>query len=238
MVELEPSGCDGAATLLVSGLVLADADAGSVACAAAWWSALLAAHIPMVEIEPSAGAACTAWIIAVDLPAKTSTRCCIYPTPKPIYPTPKLIYIHFSDKKSLLPPCRLQGGCRLQMMLTGMMMMEERGMRTAGSSSVFFRPCRRNSSCLKFESPPHCYRAQYYPLLCTLPHNVCVCSNLVCITAQCIPLQQCIPMHVNSVQIGRHSPQILSWRVRLRSSWGQCPTPPMTAAAPIKLINL
>ena len=127
MVELEPSGCDGAATLLVSGLVLADADAGSVACAAAWWSALLAAHIPMVEIEPSAGAACTAWIIAVDLPAKTSTRCCIYPTPKPIYPTPKLIYIHFSDKKSLLPPCRLQGGCRLQMMLTGMMMMEEGG---------------------------------------------------------------------------------------------------------------
>ena len=113
MVELEPSGCDGAATLLVSGLVLADADAGSVACAAAWWSALLAAHIPMVEIEPSAGAACTAWIIAVDLPAKTSTRCCIYPTPKPIYPTQKLIYIHFSDKKSLMPPLSSAGGMQI-----------------------------------------------------------------------------------------------------------------------------
>ena len=113
-------------------------------------------------------------------------------------------------KKSLLPPLSSAGGMQIQMVLTGMMMMEEGGMRTAGSSSVFFRPCRRNSSCLKFESPPHCYRAQYYPLLCTLPHNVCVCSNLVCITAQCIPLQQCIPMHVNSVQIGRHSPQILS----------------------------
>ena len=113
MVELEPSGCDGAATLLVSGLVLAAADAGSVACAAAWWSALLAAHIPMVEIEPSAGAACTAWIIAVDLPAKTSTRCCIYPTPKPIYPTQKLIYIHFSDKKSLLPPLSSAGGMQI-----------------------------------------------------------------------------------------------------------------------------
>ena len=57
-----------------------DADDGDVGDAGGvvWWSGLLAAHIPMVEIEPSAGAACTAWIIAVDLNAKTSTGCCIY----------------------------------------------------------------------------------------------------------------------------------------------------------------
>ena len=42
-----------------------------------------------------------AWIIAVDLPAKTYTRCCIYPTPKLIYPTPKP---HKSPTKAHIHP--------------------------------------------------------------------------------------------------------------------------------------
>ena len=69
-----------------------------------------------------------------------------------------------------------------------MMMMEEGEMRTAGSSSVFFRPCRRSSSCLKFESPPQCqfHPPQYYP--CTAMHTSTLPKNAI--YTMCLLLKQ------------------------------------------------